>query len=185
MGSDSTIDSEAALRVWAQDYAETVVTEQDMDVELPLITWKISNRAKRQAGAVRNHEPPDATVGVPVDWDATDEDSRRVRLTLAWRAYETLGLAEMKGVIRHELIHVEQAQRYGTTNHQSAFTQRAREIDAPTSCPLFTPARYLLKCSGCGETLARRYRRSKTVTQPDNYESRCCGVSLAVDDRTE
>jgi predicted SprT family Zn-dependent metalloprotease len=182
MVEDGDYDSPGELRTWAMGYARDVVETYEMDVKLESITWTISKRAKRQAGSVRNNSPPGASVGVPVDWEETDDSYRDVTLTLAWKAYKELGLEEMKGTIRHELVHVEQVHRYGKSNHQARFKQRANDLDAPTDCPPFTPAKYVLRCSECDDVVARRYRRSKTVKHPRLYRSRCCKETLVVED---
>lgn len=169
-----------ALLAWAESYAADVVAERDLDVDLARVEWEVSHRAKRRAGATISARVPDAEVGEPVDWDevAVDPDCT-VRLT--WRAYQELGHEAMAATIRHELVHVEQVQAYGTTGHGAAFRERAAALDAPVHCESFTPARYLLTCEACDELVARRYRRSKLVRRHDEYRSRCCGAALSLE----
>jgi hypothetical protein len=174
-------DTPDALVAWARAYAREVVAAHDLCVDLSLVEWEVSHRAKRRAGAVKAVRPPDATVGVPYDWAGTDPPYRACTVSLTWEAYEALGHERMAGTVRHELVHVEQHQRYGTTDHGAAFEARADDLDAPLSCPHFAEANYHLHCAGCGALVARRYRRSKLVTHADRYRSRCCGAALSVE----
>jgi len=125
----------------------------------------------------------DATVGDPVDWDRTPERHRECTVRLTWAALEANGVESMAAVVRHELVHVEQVQRYGTSDHGRAFRERAAALDAPRHCEPFTPARYLLRCRECEEVTARRHRRSKPVKRPDAYRSGCCSAPLRVEER--
>lgn len=180
---DTDPSTPAALRSWAESYARRTVAAYDLDVDLSLVEWDVSKRAKRRAGAVLSTPPPGAEVGRPVDWEATPERHRRCTVRLTWAAHETHGPASTAAVLRHELVHVEQVQRYGTADHGPVFRERAAELDAPRHCEPFTPARYLLYCRECGEVTARRHRRSKPVKRPEAYRSGCCSAPLAVEER--
>lgn len=169
-----------ALLAWAEAYAADVAAEHDLDVDLARVEWEVSHRAKRRAGATISARVPDAAVGEPVDCDDLSvEPDCTVRLT--WRAYEELGHEAMAATVRHELVHVEQVQAYGTTGHGAAFRERAAALDAPVHCESFTPAPYLLTCAGCDEVVARRYRRSKLVRRHEEYRSRCCEAALSLE----
>lgn len=180
---DSDPSTPSALRSWAEGYAERTVERFGMAVDLSLVEWDISKRAKRRAGAVLSTPPPAAEVGCPVDWDATPERHRRCTVRLTWAAHERHGPESTAGVVRHELVHVEQVQRFGESDHGEGFRIRAAELNAPRHCEPFTPARYLLRCDACGEVTARRHRRSKPVKRPDEYRSGCCSAPLAVEER--
>jgi hypothetical protein len=78
------------------------------------------------------------------------------------------------------LIHVEQYQRDGTTDHGAAFRERAAELDTDVHCQDFADAKYVLTCGHCGELVARRYRDCKLVRERDRYRSDCCGAALTV-----
>ncbi|WP_336000168.1 SprT-like domain-containing protein [Halorientalis halophila] len=140
--------SKAALLERAPEYARAV----DLDVDVPLIDWKISQRAKRYAGCCEyNHL------------------TEQITITLAWAAYEEYGWAEFTGTIRHELIHAWEFQHFGESTHGERFLQKAREIGAPRYCRPFTEARLQLVCinADCGWHLDR-HRASKSVTHPDD-----------------
>jgi predicted SprT family Zn-dependent metalloprotease len=171
------------LRSWAERYARRTVSATDLAVDLSLVEWDVSKRAKRRAGAVLSTPPPGAEVGVPLDWTETPERHRRCTVRLTWAAHETHGVESTAAVLRHELVHVEQVQRFGRADHGPAFRERAVALEAPRHCEPFTPARYLLYCRECGDVTARRHRRSKPVRRPDRYRSGCCSAPLAVEER--
>jgi predicted SprT family Zn-dependent metalloprotease len=100
---------------------------------------------------------------------------------LTWPAYESFSRAEWRGTLRHELIHVEQFQRTGTTGHGVDFRERAAELDAPASCPAFAEPTYLVRCGECDEVVARRFRASRLVEEPEAYRSSCCEAPLSVE----
>lgn len=180
---DGDPSTPAELLSWAERYAARTVERYDLAVDLSLVAWDVSKRAKRRAGAVLSTPPPDAAVGDPVDWDRTPECHRECTVRLTWAALEANGIESMAAVVRHELVHVEQVQRFGTSDHGPVFRARAAELDAPRHCEPFTPARYLLRCRECGEVTARRHRRSKPVKRPDAYRSGCCSAPLRVEER--
>lgn len=154
---DANPTTPAELRLWAEGYAGRTVERYGMAVDLSLVEWDVSKRAKRRAGAVLSTPPSAAEVGRPVDWDATPERHRRCTVRLTWAAHERHGPESTAGVLRHELVHVEQVQQFGTSDHGSSFRARAVGLDAPRHCEPFTPARYLLRCGACGEVTARRH----------------------------
>ena len=180
---DSDPDTPDALCRWAERYATRVVSRYGLDVDLSLVEWDVSRRAKRRAGAVLSTPPPGAEVGRPVDWDEMPARHRECTVRLTWAAHETNGVEATAEVLRHELVHVEQVQRFGTADHGPTFRARAAEVDAPRHCEPFTPARYLLHCRECGEVTARRHRRSKPVKRPEAYRSGCCSAPLRVEER--
>lgn len=116
---------------------------------------------------------PDAAVGTPLDWDGihdryanrldgTDfDDFRDCHLTLSRRAFEAFDEAEWRRTLRHELVHVEQVQAYGTTGHGPAFTDRCATLETTRHCPSFHVGRYHVRCRECGETRFDRCRRCK------------------------
>lgn len=180
VADEQPCETPAALLAWAGSYARDVVAAHGLDVDLDAVDWEVSHRAKRRAGATISARVPGASVGEPVDWDDRAADPAcTVRLT--WRAYEALGHEAMAATVRHELVHVEQVQAYGTTGHGAAFRARAEDLDAPRHCEPFTPAPYRLTCRSCDEVVARRYRRSKLVTRHDEYRSRCCEAALSLE----
>jgi predicted SprT family Zn-dependent metalloprotease len=125
--------------------------------------------------------PPGATTEEPVDWTETPDHHRRCTVRLTWRAHETHDAFKTAAIIRHELIHIEQVQQFGTADHGQTFQARRAELKAPRHCEPFAPARYRLYCRQCNQVAARRYRRSKLVKHPEIYQSGCCSASLRVE----
>lgn len=163
------------LADWAATTAPRLVTADALAVDLDDVTFETSTRAKRRAGACTYQRPSDAAVGTPID------DPPAITIRVTWAAWEELGPAAMRDVVRHELLHAEQVQAYGTTTHGRVFKARARELDVPLTCERFTEPNYRLTCTACGRVVAERYRRSKLVSHADEYRSSCCRSDLAVE----
>lgn len=157
-GSDG-LETPAELIERAEDYAASV----PLAVDLESVTWEVSRRAKRRAGACRY-----------------DPDSGDVTIRLTWAAYETFGWEEFSGVVRHELVHAHEFQEHGESGHGPRFRALADRVDAPRRCRRFVPPAYWVTCLDCEERLAR-YRRSKLVKHPDRYRCGSCGGRLAVE----
>lgn len=158
--------STAALRRAVADYP--------VDVDLSRVREvTVSSRAKRRAAAVSYVPVPDAAVGERPDWAAvhdahadrlrdTDyEDFRECRLRLSRRAFEAFDEVEWNRTLRHELVHVEQIQAYGTTGHGPAFYDRCGPLSTTRHCPSFHVGRYRIECRDCGATCYDRCRRCK------------------------
>lgn len=134
-----------------------------LDVDHDRIEWEVSTRAKRRAGACRQHP---------------DED--RVTIRLARRAYDRLDWAAFAGVVRHELVHAWEFQEFGEAGHGPRFRVKARELDAPRHCPQFTDHRLVLDCEECDWT-AGRHRASDPVKFPERYGCGQCGSDYRVE----
>lgn len=149
-------ETHAELCEAAAAYAARV----DIDVDLGGVTWEVSTRAKRRSGAC-----------------LLDRKTGTVTIRLTWAAYREYGWAEFRDVIRHELVHAWEFQRFGESGHGRRFREKASEVDAPRHCRRFTDPRLRLVCTSddCGWT-APRHRASKAVTEPEN---RRCGVCHA------
>lgn len=180
-GSVSTHDD---LVAWSRGYARSVADGDELSVDLSLVDWAVSTRAKRRAAAVKRPRIPGTEVGKPVDWDSvaaaaeSPETVRRCTVSLTWEAAAAFSRAEWTATLRHELIHVEQFQRYGTTDHGPRFERRAAELDAPVRCRRFATPKYRLRCVDCEEVVARRYRDCKLVREHERYQSSCCAAAL-------
>lgn len=146
------------------DHARAYARSLDVDVDFDAIEWEISERAKRRAGACH--------------YDATTET---VTIRLTWRAYEEHGWSEMRGTIRHELVHAWEFQHLGEAGHGPEFRAMADEIDAPRYCREFSEPRLRLVCrtDGC-DWSADRHRASKTVTRPERRRCGSCGGEYEV-----
>lgn len=186
------------LIAWSRAYAKAAADTHDVAVDFSCVDWRVSTRAKRRAAAVKQARIPDAEVGIPLDWEAAiekygpayatehdcnPEDVRRCTVVLTWAAVQAFDRAEWAQTLRHELVHVEQFQRYGRTNHRGSFKNRAAELDAPVHCRAFTPAKYRLVCRECETVVARRYQDCALVRNVSDHRSRCCGANLDCKER--
>ena len=183
------IESHDALRAWSKAYCKRVRRDHLVDVRFDLVEWEVSTRAKRRAAVVKRPKIPGAEVGTPLDWErATTANGREANgrpfeatISLTWDAFDAFDRAEWESVLRHELVHLEQYQRFGTTGHGPAFRSRADDLDAAVDCPVFADAKYVLRCRDCESVVARRYRDCKLVREADAYRSSCCGAALSVE----
>lgn len=178
--------SHEELILGSRAYCREAAREYDFDVEFDLLDWAVSTRAKRRAAAVKRPKIPEAEVGEEIHWRAAAErvgtppgDLRTCTLSLTWRAFESFDAGEWTSTLRHELVHVEQFQRYGTTDHGEEFRERAAAVDATIRCPPFADPKYVLTCEECGTVVGRRYRECKLVRERERYHSSCCGASVA------
>jgi predicted SprT family Zn-dependent metalloprotease len=174
------------LLAWSRAYCREVRREWVVDVRFDTVEWEVSTRAKRRAGALKRPKVRGASVGDPIDWErAVTVDGRRAdgrplpaTISLTWDAFEEFDRAEWEAICRHELVHLEQYQRYGTTGHGPAFRERAAELDTDVRCRTFTDPKYVLRCRACGDVVARRYQECKLVRRTDEYRSSCCGAGI-------
>ncbi|KAB1191260.1 MULTISPECIES: SprT-like domain-containing protein [Haloferax] len=176
------VETHDELIHWSRAYCSRAVSEYGLDVVLEQVEWEVSTRAKRRAAAVKTPQVDGATVGERRDWagSGTDVDgSPTCTMSLSWRAFESFGRDEWTATLRHELVHVEQFQAFGTTDHGAAFKRRAESIDAPVHVRRFSDPKYVLTCTDCGSEVAYRYRECKLVRNSSAYRSSCCGSSLA------
>jgi hypothetical protein len=163
----------------SQKRAQALRARHDLAVGFESVRWDTSSRAKRRAAAVRRPRIPGARIGEPIAWeDTTYERCPEVTLVLTLAAARSLAPGVWEGVLLHELLHIEQFQRFGATDHGPAFRDRAAAVGAPLTVPRFAPPRYALRCSLCESTVAERYRRSRVVTDRHRYRSGCCDAPL-------
>jgi predicted SprT family Zn-dependent metalloprotease len=192
------IETEEGLVEWSRSKAEDIVEETGLDIDLSLVSWGCTGETKRQAAVTQSITLPNAKTGVPIDWEKAQElieeldtdpvadfsavsSIRESHIGLSWSAFEAFDIDEWEGVIRHELVHVWQHQKFGKADHGITFKSKARKLDAPVQAPKFSDAKYHLLCSECGNRVADRYRKSKTVKQPESYRSGCCNAPLEVE----
>jgi len=170
---------------WARAYAREVRRKRGVDVRFDTVSWEVSTRAKRRAAALKRPKVSDATIGTEIEWGTVEHSDRSSEpgplpctISLTWGAFEAFDRAELESVVRHELVHLEQFQRYGTTDHGPAFRQRAEELDTEVHCQIFTTPKYVVRCADCEGLVARRYQDCKLVRERDQYRSDCCDASL-------
>ena len=181
---DTPAADTASVIADAQARVGALCDRHDLAVALDRVRWDTSARAKRRAAAVLRPRVADARIGVPITW--TDHGFERcpdVTLVLTLAAASSLAPTVWDGVLLHELVHIEQFQRFGATDHGPAFRERAADVGAPLSVPRFATPRYVLRCSVCETTVAERYRRSSVVTDRHRYRSGCCDAPLMLIER--
>ncbi|MDS0295089.1 SprT-like domain-containing protein [Halogeometricum luteum] len=166
---------------WSAAYCGRAAEAFGFDVDLSRVEWEVSTRAKRRAAAVKRPSVDGAVVGEPKSWDGAVPDCT---VSLTWAAFESFSRTEWTATLRHELVHVEQFQRFGTTDHGDRFERRAAAVDAPVRVRRFADPAYVLSCTECGEAVARRYRDCKLVRRCEEYVSSCCSAPLVLDERT-
>jgi len=99
-------------------------------------------------------------------------------VSLTWDAFDEFSRDEWQSTLRHELVHVEQYQRFGTTGHGTRFKRRAEEMDTAVHCRTFAEPKWTFYCESCDEVTAHRYRECKLVRQYERYRSNCCEAPL-------
>jgi len=186
-----TVTTHEELISATSEYISKVINKYDMDIEEKFITdISVTTQKKRSAAHKKSSKLSSFRVGRFIDWDSIDyskyegiDDFRNCELVFSWQAFEEFDIDTFKGIIRHELIHVEEVHKYGVSNHGFRFESRARDINAPMDIDQFTPYKYKLYCKECGEFVDGRYRKSKVVKNPDKYLSNCCKENLTVEEK--
>lgn len=179
--SHAAVDTDEELVGYSERALRRAVADYPLSVDLSrLREVTVSARAKRRAAAVSYVPVPGAAVGERPDWTSvhddhadrlagTDfEDFRECSLRLSRRAFDAFDEAEWRRTLRHELVHVEQVQTYGTTGHGPAFADRCETLETTRHCPSFHVGRYRIACRGCGETRYDRCRRCKLTRIADS-----------------
>jgi hypothetical protein len=179
----SDVDDHAGLVAWSRAYAAHVLDVTDLAVSLDGVEWEVSTRAKRRAAAVLHPRIDGASLGDPLDWatcPAAEDGPPAATVRLTWAAATAYDRTEWARTLRHELVHVEQFQRFGATGHDDGFRERAAALDTSVRCPHFATPKYLLTCSTCEDVVARRFRDCKLVRRHEEYRSGCCRAPLAL-----
>jgi len=188
----TAIESHEELCSWSRSYCAWATRGHELEVDLRRVDFEVSTRSKRRAGAVKYPSVPAASVGTPYDWtefsppadSQTHPNSEHstayptCTVSLTYEAFQTFERSEWTEMLRHELVHVEQFQQFGTTNHGQAFERRTNAVDASTNCPRFATPPYRLECQACETVVARRYRDCPLVRNYAQYQSACCASSL-------
>lgn len=143
-------------------YARAVVREFDLSVSVSDLSWEVSTRAKRRAGAT------------------TYRDGEPEAITLAWRQFEKRGWEATATTVRHELVHAHLLNEDGDPGHGPAFRRLADLLEATVHCERFADPEWWVRCTDCDAELAR-FRRSKLVTDPDEYRCSNCGGEFRVE----
>lgn len=83
--------------------------------------------------------------------------------------------------MRHELIHAWQYHELGEAEHGRTFDRWTDALDTTQHCERFTSPKWWLICEDCGGRIAR-YRRSKTLRNPEEYSCGECGGAIRVEE---
>lgn len=137
-----------------------------LDVDLDGIPVEISDRMTKTAGKVSYIK-------------GTDEIKY---IRYAYKAYQKWGWEKFAETIRHELIHVHTVQNYQKGGHGRLFKMLVDPLDTHRHCESFTKdeAKYILRCTDCGNDVGHRHRESKIVKKPQKYRSKCCSSPITV-----
>ena len=146
----------------AKVYAREVVRTMDLSVSVSDLSWTVSTRAQRRAGATtyRNGTPS--------------------AITLAWKQFESRGWEATASTIRHELLHVHLLNEDVGAGHGEEFRTLADVLDTPVHCQRFSTPKWWVTCTECDARIPR-YRRSKLVRNPSAYSCGSCGGALDVE----
>jgi hypothetical protein len=136
------------LMEWCETRAGQVAERYDIfTLDMSLVHWGTFDRSGQRAGTLYSIRPDEATVGTPIDWDKTRQqklgvteydpvpetdrvdDVKESRIFVSWAAAATYSATELEGILKHELIHAEQHQRYGATNHGAEFQRMLEKCD--------------------------------------------------------
>ncbi len=187
-----SVRTESQLVTASEDYLHHVIEEYDMDIDTQyLIGIRISTNTKRTAGHVKHYSHPQLTVGRKPDWSKLEydldedgfEDIRDCELMLSWDAFDEFDTEEWKSNIRHELIHIEELQKYGESDHGWRFKARAEDLDTNISCSKFTEYNYEIYCSECDSFVGGRYNKSKIIKNPNKYNAGCCDADIYIEEK--
>ncbi|ODR79560.1 hypothetical protein BG842_06545 [Haladaptatus sp. W1] len=162
--TDDTPKTSTALLDRARQHAADVATEHFPDLSAEAIDWEVSHRAQRQAGVTK--------------YDPTTE---AITIVLTWTAYKQHGWEQFSETVRHELIHAWQYHEFGEADHGATFTRWTEDLDTTKHYERFTTPKWWLVCEDCGGQIAR-YRRSKTVRNPEQYSCSQCGGAIRVEE---
>jgi predicted SprT family Zn-dependent metalloprotease len=155
----STGASDEELLAACKLYARTVVASHDLTADVSDLEWRVSERAKRRAGAVHHR------------------DGDPVRVVLTREFFEVNGWTGVAETVRHELIHVHLLNERDDPGHGDAFRKWAERLRTNVRCERFADPEWIVECEDCGCRL-HRYRRSKLVKWPEKFRCGECGGDL-------
>ena len=156
------------LRLAIEEYQQWCADNYDvLNIDLDGIPVEISTKMKKTAGKVLAIQASDQVE----------------LIRYAYGAYKKWGWEQFAETVRHELIHVHTIQNYQKGGHGRLFKSLVEPMNTHRHCESFSTdeAKYHLFCTECDKLVAHKFRRSKTVKQPENYRSRCCNAPLRVE----
>ncbi|RBI60127.1 sprT domain-containing protein [halophilic archaeon] len=161
--SDTVPTTQAALLDQARTHAANIAAEHFPKFPVESIDWEVSEQAQRQAG-VTEYNP----------------DTESVTIRLTWDAYQEFGWQQYSKTVRHELVHAWQYWQFDEADHGETFARWTDPLGIDQHCERFTSPKWWLVCVDCGQRIGR-YRRSKTVRNPENDQCSDCGGNLRVE----
>lgn len=145
----------------AKLYSREVINKHNLQASVGDLTWELSVRAKRRAGAVKR------------------QNGQPYAISLTWDYFKQNGWPAIAATIRHELIHVHLINERSDASHGSEFKTLAKKLDTDVRCETFIEPKWWVVCSDC-EIRIPRYQRSKLVKDTENYSCAKCGGSLNI-----
>jgi predicted SprT family Zn-dependent metalloprotease len=147
-------------------YARKVVAQYNLDVNVTNLDWEVSMRAKKRAGAVKRRS------GEPT------------AISLTWRYFQQKGWKKTAATIRHELIHVHLINQADDHSHGERFRRWADRLSTHVNCERFCTPKWWVICGEC-ETNIPRYRKSKLIKHPNQYQCGNCGGDFIIKSELE
>ena len=144
-------------------YARNVVHEYGLDVDVGSLTWEVSLRAKRRAGAVKHI------------------DGQPTMISITWEHFKQNGWIDTASTVRHELIHVHLMNTERDTSHGPKFQKWAERLNTSLHCEIFAEPKWWVICRSCESEIAR-YQKSKLVEHPKKYRCQNCGGEFRVEE---
>lgn len=143
-------------------YAREVVEQHNLDVSVSNLEWEISHRARRRAGALYH------------------SNGQPKKIQLSRRHFNSSGWLAVTSTIRHELIHAHLLNTEKEYGHGKAFKQLAEKLDTTVHCDRFSDPKYWVICVECGQKIPR-YKKSKLVRSPEQFQCGECGGEFQLD----
>ena len=115
------------------------------------------------------------------------DDPPEHTIVLSNPGYRSWGWDLMKGITRHQIVHVNINKQYedGETAHGAEFQDAANSVVVPLRCVDPVPYRSQLFCSYCGAMIDGLYKASARTQNPEEYQSPCCESSLTVETNSD
>lgn len=147
-----------------EQYAETIPRDYDLDVALDDVDFRVSARMTRSRGATR------------ITRSTITKEVTAIEVVLSKHEHDNHGWEETQHTVRHELIHVWQAQTHRSVGHGASFHEKTDALDvrgqyAETPSTDYT---YELVCENDG-VVGGRMRECKATRNPGLLVCNQCG----------
>jgi len=190
-------DQEVSFQNWESDaelldkiktYARKVVESDEyaLDIDFDMIVeWKLGSM-KTRAGQVKRMKNKWGRYDVGERMETNCEIERYGETVIKFSriAMRKMEEDEIKSTIRHELIHVWQAQNDKESGHGMSFERKAEKLGCDQYCDKFTEYKYTFRCSECGDIVGGKHRNCKRLRQARKglLRTRCCNADINVEE---